>query len=540
MAAYIRKILGQLFLSDPSPTHPHPAAPKITHPEPDEKPREPKPRPSAVDSPQTSVRAGQPPGKNRFTPKPQDQPPAWSLEDFAVPVREDATRFHDLGLPDHVLHAVADVGFQYCTPIQAAMLPGTLAGKDAFGRAQTGTGKTAAFLITILKRFHDDPGAANRKPGAPRALVLAPTRELVMQIVAEAKALSKYSSLHIAAVFGGMDYEKQRRELVGNRADMVVATPGRLLDFLRKKQVFLNQVSILIIDEADRMLDMGFIPDVSRIISFTPPKTKRQTMLFSATLTPTVMRMAAQWTVDPLSVEIEPEQVAADSVEQVVYITTTDEKFNLLYNYIVQKDLTRVIVFCNRRDETRSLVRKFMQYRINCAVLSGDVQQKQRVTTLENFKLGHIRVLVATDVAGRGIHIEGMDHVINYTLPHDPEDYVHRIGRTGRAGASGTSLSFACEDDSFYIPAIEEFMGRELICIRPPEELLAPIAPPPPSSPQKKRRPPRRPPSGAQRHGEAVESTGVKPSQARRPRRRRRPSGTNKPAAPESHHNSGA
>ncbi len=514
---YIRKILRPLFQSDPKKAHiddasspiPHsqPAPPQAVHlPHPDNHSR------------QTRVQSGQPdatgPGDLQ-TEKPSTH---WNLSAFQVPVQPEFSRFHDLGLPVQVMHAIADLGFQYCTPIQAEILPSTLRGKDAFGRAQTGTGKTAAFLITILTRFHAEPAEKRRKPGAPRALVLAPTRELVMQIVAEAEALSKYSPFHIAAVFGGMDYEKQRRQLVENQIDMVIATPGRLLDFQRKRQISLNQVEILIIDEADRMLDMGFIPDVSRIISSTPPKTKRQTMLFSATLTPAVTRMAAQWTRDPLSVEIEPTQVAADSVEQVVYITTAEEKFNLLYNYITQKNLQQLIVFCNRRDETRLLTEKFVQYRINCAVLSGDVPQKQRVRTLEDFKLGKIRVLVATDVAGRGIHIEGMDHVINYTLPRDPEDYVHRIGRTGRAGSSGTSLSFACEDDSFYIPAIEEYMGRELICLRPPEELLAPIAAPPL---QKKKRRPRRPPSGSPRDGKPIVLSGSKPPPSRRPRKRR-------------------
>jgi ATP-dependent RNA helicase RhlB len=229
---------------------------------------------------------------------------------------------------------------------------------------------------------------------------------------------------------------------------------------------------MLILDEADRMLDMGFIPDVRQIVYSTPHKDKRQTLFFSATLTPDVTRLSASWTRDPLSVEIEPEQVAVDTVEQVVYIITTDEKFALTYNIITRQNLDRVLVFCNRRDETRRLAEMLDRYRINCAVLSGEVPQKKRIRTLDQFKSGKIRVLVATDVAGRGIHIEGMDYVINFTLPHDPEDYVHRIGRTGRAGAAGTSISFACEEDGFYLPAIEAFIGRPLPCI-PPEEGLA-------------------------------------------------------------------
>ena len=259
----------------------------------------------------------------------------------------------------------------------------------------------------------------------------------------------------------------------------MVATPGRLLDFNRQGDIRLDKTEILIIDEADRMLDMGFIPDVQRIIRATPPKSRRQTMLFSATLTPEVTRFAAQWTRDPVTVEIEPEQVAVDTVEQVVYITTMEEKFPLLYNMITQQNLERVIVFGNRRDQTRHLTERLKDYGISSALLSGEVAQNKRIHTLEAFRAGKIRVLVATDVAARGLHIEGVGHVVNYNLPLDPEDYVHRIGRTGRAGASGISVSFASEDDSFQIPTIEKFLGRELHCEHPQEEWLT--APPPPA-----------------------------------------------------------
>ncbi|MGA6924784.1 MAG: DEAD/DEAH box helicase, partial [Desulfosarcina sp.] len=394
---------------------------------------------------------------------------AWHPDQFVVPPETGKTRFHDMDLPHPVLHAIADAGFHYCTPIQAEIMPATLAGRDAFGRAQTGTGKTAAFLVTVLTRMLANPRKGKTPAGTPRVLIIAPTRELVLQIAEEANLLSTYCPFSIVSVFGGMDYERQRRELHGEPVDIVVATPGRLLDFKRRRDLDLGQVEILILDEADRMLDMGFIPDVRQIVYSTPHKDKRQTLFFSATLTPDVTRLSASWTRDPVSVEIEPEQVAVDTVEQMVYIITTDEKFALTYNIITRQNLERVLVFCNRRDETRRLADMLDRYRINCAVLSGEVPQKKRIHTLEQFKAGKIRVLVATDVAGRGIHIEGMDYVINFTLPHDPEDYVHRIGRTGRAGAAGTSISFACEEDSFYLPAIEEFIGRPLHCI-PPQE----------------------------------------------------------------------
>jgi len=411
------------------------------------------------------------------------------------------------------MHAISDLGYRYCTPIQAEILPSTLSGKDASGRAQTGTGKTAAFLISTFTRLHRSPLKGKRRSGTPRVLILAPTRELVLQIAEEAEAMAQYLHIQIITVFGGMDYEKQKRQLHGTAVDVVVATPGRLLDFQRHKDLFLNQVEILIIDEADRMLDMGFIPDVRRIVHSTPAKSKRQTLLFSATLTPEVNRLASQWTRQQVVVEIEPEKVAVDSVDQMVYIVTTDEKYALLYNIITRQDLKRVIVFCNRRDETRRLADLLKRYRINCNLLSGEVSQKQRIRRLADFRDGRIRVLVATDVAGRGIHVERMSHVINYTLPRDPEDYVHRIGRTGRAGLTGTSISFACEDDSFYIPSIETFIGHKLTCIQPEEEWLQ--LPDPPKN--RKRRPRRNPPGGRSGRGRPTSATGARRKKRRRP-----------------------
>ena len=404
----------------------------------------------------------------------------WRPSQFKVAPVEGKTRFHDFDLPEPLMHAIYDLGFQYCTPIQAEILPSTLSGKDASGRAQTGTGKTAAFLIAVITRMLNNPLQGERKPGTPRVLVIAPTRELVMQISEEARQLIKYTDLIVIAVFGGMDYEKQRRQLAGLPVDIVVATPGRLLDFQQRHDLILSKTEVMIIDEADRMLDMGFIPDVRKIIHSTPPREKRQTLLFSATLTTEVTRLASQWTIDPVTVEIEPEHVAVDTVDQIVYILTANQKFALLYNIIVKQNLERVLVFCNRKDEVRKLSETLTRYGINCSELSGDVPQKQRVDRLDQFKAGKIRVLVATDVAGRGIHIEGMDHVVNFTLPHDPEDYVHRIGRTGRAGSAGTSISFADEEEAFYLPPIEEFMARKLDCIRPEEDWLIlprPVAP---------------------------------------------------------------
>ncbi|MCU0598431.1 MAG: DEAD/DEAH box helicase [Desulfobacterales bacterium] len=418
----------------------------------------------------------------------------WNPSEFKVPPAEGKTRFHDFDFPDPLLHAVYDLGFAYCTPIQAEILPSTLSGRDAFGRAQTGTGKTAAFLITVINRLLNNPMPDQRKSGAPRVLIIAPTRELVLQISEEARQLTKYCGIVTISIFGGMDYSKQKKLLAGGLVDIVVATPGRLLDFSHRRDISLNKVEMLVIDEADRMMDMGFIPDVRKIIYSTPPREKRQTMLFSATLTEDITRLALSWTINPVTVEIDPEQVAVNTVDQIIYIVTAREKFALLLNIIIRQELKSVLIFCNRRDEVSRLAGMLTQYGIHCAELSGDVHQKKRIERLDAFKSGKLRALVATDVAARGIHVEGMDHVINFTLPHDPEDYVHRIGRTGRAGAAGTSISFADEEDAFYIPAIESFMGRHLDCIEPDDAWL--ILPEPVEIKKKRIRRRRRPVKG--------------------------------------------
>lgn len=428
-------------------------------------------------APRRNIRKRPKPSNRKRLVKTKPIQTSWDVSQFHVPAAEGRVRFHDLELPSEIMHAIADQGFTYCTPIQAEILPQALAGSDTTGRAQTGTGKTAAFLIDIYTRLLTKPIQGRRRPGAPRVLILAPTRELVLQIEKDARDIGKYIDIHIEPVFGGLDYEKQKRALAEQIVDIMIATPGRLLDFQRQKRVHLNEVEILVIDEADRMLDMGFIPDVRKIVHSTPPKDKRQTMFFSATLTPEVERLSEQWTRNPVHVEIEPEQVAADSVNQMIYIVEAKEKFTLLLNLVVGQDLQRVLVFTNRKDQTVRLADRLKQYRIRCAILSGDVPQKKRIQTLDDFRNGRIRVLVATDVAARGLHIEGISHVINFTLPQSPDDYVHRIGRTGRAGATGISVSFACEDDSFYIPAIEEYLGHPLSCVYPDNSLLERMPP---------------------------------------------------------------
>jgi ATP-dependent RNA helicase RhlB len=394
------------------------------------------------------------------------------VEDFAVEPREGESRFHDLDLRDELMHGIADLGFHYCSPIQGAILPQTLQGHDAIGKAQTGTGKTAAFLITIFNDQLCHPLQGERFVGEPRALVIAPTRELVMQIAADAEELGKYTGLQVVTLIGGMDYQKQLNRLTNNVVDLVVATPGRLLDFMGRRDVYLNHVEILVLDEADRMLDMGFIPQVKQIVRATPPKENRQTLLFSATFTQDIINLSEQWTYQPIKVEIEPESVAASAVDQKVYLVSSEQRYKVLNNLLRSEGCTRAIVFANRRDQVSRLHERLRKSGIAAGILSGEIPQAKRTRTLEQFKQGEIKVLVATDVAGRGIHVEGVSHVVNYNLPEDPEDYVHRIGRTGRAGATGTSISFASEDDAFLLPDLEALLGSKLECTHPPEELL--------------------------------------------------------------------
>lgn len=394
----------------------------------------------------------------------------WNPADFKVEPEEGKKRFHDFNLSPELMHAISDLGFKYCTPIQAELLSHTLDGRDAIGQAQTGTGKTAAFLISVFTKLQNNP--VKNKVGFARVLILAPTRELVIQISNDAKLLGKYLDINVISVFGGMDYQKQRNILQKYAADIIVATPGRLIDFCQKDDINLGNAEVLVLDEADRMLDMGFIPDVKKIIRKLPLREKRQTMFFSATINQDIRNLSNQWTDNPEHVSIDPGEIAVKSIEQKFYIVSNNERYPLLYNLIINENLERVMVFCNRKDEATLIGNLLIGNEIEAKVISGDVDQRKRISVLNAFKEGKIKVLVATDVAGRGIHIEGVSHVINYTLPDDPEDYVHRIGRTGRAGASGISISFASEDDSFRLPAIEKFIGHKLNYIHPDAKML--------------------------------------------------------------------
>jgi ATP-dependent RNA helicase RhlB len=399
----------------------------------------------------------------------------WDESVFKVPAVVGKSRFQDFKLANEILHGVYDLGFQHCTEVQSETLPKSLIGNDIIAQAQTGTGKTAAFLITIFNIILKKPITGKRKHGAPRALILAPTRELVLQIEKDARSIGKYVPCSILSLFGGIDYMKQQKALRSSPIDLLICTPGRLIDFIDKRLVDLSRVEILVIDEADRMLNMGFIPSVKKIVFKTPPKTNRQTMFFSATMSTDVRRLSESWTNEAHEISMKSDNVAVESIEQITYITTVSEKPTLLYNIIMQKNLERVLVFVNRRHEAKKLKETFEMYGIGTTLLSGDVEQAQRIKRLEKFRDGTVRVLVATDVASRGIHVEAISHVINYNLPQDTEEYVHRIGRTGRAGASGISINFADENDSHEIPKIEDFLGKPIECIFPEEELLVPI-----------------------------------------------------------------
>ncbi len=408
----------------------------------------------------------------------EDKPKAvdnWDPSVFNVPEIEGKTRFTDLNLHSSILHAIYDLGFKYCTDVQALTMPHSLQGKDITAQAQTGTGKTAAFLITIFNHLVNNPLTGKQKHGTPRAVILAPTRELAIQIEKDAQLLGKYLSFNVLKTVGGIDYQKQQNLLSRLNTDILIATPGRLIDFIDKKAVDLKHVEILVIDEADRMLNMGFLPSVRQIVLSTPPKAQRQTMFFTATMNFEVKNLAESWTKDAVDVAVNPEEKTVDTIEQITYITTVDEKPTLLYNLVIKKNFDRVLVFANRRDEARQLKDTFTTYGISCALLSGDVEQATRIRRLEMFRSGKIRVLVATDVAARGIHVENITHVINYNIPQDIEEYIHRIGRTGRAGATGIAISFADEESGYELMKLEELLGKKFECIYPEEDLLTPI-----------------------------------------------------------------
>ena len=420
-----------------------------------EKPQK-KTKPAASSARKRPLRAAPP-------PMPELVPP---------PPEEGKTRFSDLDLAPEILAGTQSLNFRYGTVIQEKCLPYALAGKDLAAKAQTGTGKTAAFLASSMTRLLRNPlPPESRKPGACRVLVLSPTRELAIQIHNDALALGKYTALNNLVIFGGMDHQGQRDSLA-DPIDILVGTPGRIIDYSRSGHLDLSAVEILVIDEADRMLDMGFIPDVRRIVAKLPPAGKRQTMLFSATLEPEVLALVDRWLVDPVSLEAEPEHVVTDLIDQHFYAVLNNQKLAMLLWLIRNEPFERMIIFGNWKEKNIDLVDHLYEYGVQAELLSGDIPQAKRLKILEKFKSGEVRIVVATDVAARGIHIAGISHVVNYDLPDHPEDYVHRIGRTGRAGARGKSISFVCEYGAYVMPEIEKYAQIVIRTIQPEEEML--------------------------------------------------------------------
>ena len=374
-----------------------------------------------------------------------------------VPPAEGKMRFADLPLHKEVLFGVQAAGFKYCSPIQAMALPELLQGRDLAGKAQTGTGKTAAFLLAVFTKLLNNP-LTERKNATPRVLILAPTRELAIQIYKDSCQLGVFTGLKSLVVFGGMDHAKQQ-EALDCQLDILVGTPGRVIDYSRSRFLDLSQVEVLIIDEADRMLDMGFIPDVKRIVSQLPRRGDRQTLLFSATLDEDILRISSGWLTDPFVVESEPEKLVSENIEQVFYAVSRDEKLDLVRHLLKNETYERVIIFGNRKDVNLRLQRDLVRFGYHVPVLSGDIPQDKRMKILERFRDGSEKVVIATDVAARGIHVDNVSLVINYDLPERAEDYIHRIGRTGRAGHTGKAISFLCEYGAYYLPAIEELLG---------------------------------------------------------------------------------
>jgi len=401
--------------------------------------------------------------------------------------------FESLPLPEPVLEGIRGADFKYCTPIQGAALPLALAGKDVAGQAQTGTGKTAAFLITIFTRLLKNPPQESKTRGrsGPRSLIIAPTRELARQIDKDAQLLGKHCGFNIVCIYGGVDYEKQRNQIKAG-VDILIATPGRLIDYYKQKFFSLKLVEVLVIDEADRMFDMGFIQDLRYLLRNTSPYDKRLSMLFSATLNFRVMELCYEHMNNPEKVTIEPEKTVVDEITQSLYHVGHHEKFNLLLGLLKQEEGKKVLIFCNTKAVSERLETKLKHNGYNAGQISGDLHQKARIRVLENFSVGDLDILIATDVASRGIHVDDITHVINFDLPQDPEDYVHRIGRTARAGKKGIAITLCCENYAAHLERVEDYIKHQIPVVWAEEELFLKGKPGVPPRRVKAKRPPQR------------------------------------------------
>ena len=384
--------------------------------------------------------------------------------------------FDSFELHPNLLSGLHASGFTRCTPIQALTLPLALDGRDVAGQAQTGTGKTGAFLVAIMQRLLTRTAFAERGAADPRALIIAPTRELAIQIDKDFRNLGRDTGLRSALIYGGVDYDKQREQLRGG-VDIIIATPGRLLDYYKQHVFSLAAVEIMVIDEADRMFDLGFIKDVRFILRRLPERTRRQCMLFSATLSHRVLELAYEHMNEAQKLTVETDNITADRVRQVIYFPASEEKLPLLINLLSRIDVHRSMVFVNMKVAAEKVARRLERQGFRVGMLSGDVPQKKRQSLLGKFQRGEIEILIATDVAARGLHIPDVTHVFNYDLPMDAEDYVHRIGRTARLGAEGDAISFACDMYAQGLPDIEQYIGQKIPVVRVEPDLL--VIPPP-------------------------------------------------------------
>jgi len=373
----------------------------------------------------------------------------------------NSVTFDSLNLEPALLRGIRDAGFTQCTPIQAQTLPLALAGHDVAGQAQTGTGKTAAFLVALYQALLRNPAPHGRQRTSIRALIVAPTRELAVQIHRDAEILGRHTRFVQTVVFGGVDYEKQRNQLAAG-VDILIGTPGRLIDYLKQHVFDMRHVQVLVLDEADRMFDLGFIADIRYLLRRLPPPERRLSMLFSATLSYRVLELAYEHLNNPELVRIEPDKVTVDQVRQIIYYPSMEEKLPLLIGLLRQAEARRTMIFVNTKRMAERLEHVLGANGFHAQALSGDVPQSKRLRFLRDFHDGKLAVLIATDVASRGLHIPDVSHVFNFDLPQDAPDYVHRIGRTARAGAEGDAISFACEEFAVSLPDIEAYIGHKI------------------------------------------------------------------------------
>ena len=369
-------------------------------------------------------------------------------------------KFSSLNIDPLIIKGINDLNFKFCTPIQSESLPIALQGKDVAGQAQTGTGKTAAFLISAIQRIIENDSSGKEKK-QPRIFVLAPTRELAIQIAKDAEAIGRHTNLKIGLAYGGTDYEKQS-SIITQGIDILIGTPGRVIDYYKNKIFKLNDIEVLVLDEADRMFDLGFIKDIRYLLRRLPKPQNRLNMLFSATLSHRVLELAYEHMNDPELIKIEAEKMTADNIRQAIFFPSNEEKIPLLIGLIKEMEKSKVMIFVNTKKEVERLESIMKRNKIDAESISGDVPQKKRVKMLKRFEEGQLSVLIATDVASRGLHIPDIKYVINYDLPQDAEDYVHRIGRTARAGTNGNAISFGCETYAISLPEIENYIDMKI------------------------------------------------------------------------------